>query len=206
MATDSKIQSRIEILNYVMSFCTVKCFGENSFSLGSRDSSFHGKYFEKQMPEVGSLAVLQSAPITKWYLSWVINVDVENKDRFSCRYLLKSIEDDSLCWWENVSIWYLPKDVCDKYPEWKWTDKQFDFKKRWLRCFSRRNAYMLRPLNPEFLSDNKVKLSIRKRLNLKEEEPKSKIFDNWKKVRLKDMFEFYDEINELHNTLNTKSN
>lgn len=129
MIKNTRNISRIKILNHVIQFCTIKCFGDNSFSMGMKCNSFHGTYLDKQEPPIGSLCILQSAPTTKYYLGWLKEIKPADS-RFSVQYLLESIEDGDLCWWSNVGIFHMPLETTNKYPEWHWTDKQWEFKER----------------------------------------------------------------------------
>jgi hypothetical protein len=192
---ESRNLARIEILNYVIAFCTVKCFGQKedrySYSLGSSDSSFHGGYGLREYPPIDSLVMLQSAPVTKYYLGWLKEIN-PSSDSFSTKYLIESIEDGELCWWENVGVWYLPLETSNKYPEWKWTDRQFAFKKRWFdTCYKKGKAFQTKPYLPIFMDDGSVILGTRERWNIPSDYKPTKKFDNWKKVTINDMLEFY---------------
>lgn len=66
-----------------------------------------------------------AAPTTKWYLSWVVDVKEEAGKYTKC--LLKSTEDGSLAWWENVGYYNIPLELSDKFPSWKYNDEQFSF-------------------------------------------------------------------------------
>ncbi|MFH6944586.1 hypothetical protein [Flavobacterium sp. FlaQc-50] len=187
---ETRNQARIEILNFIIQFCTVKCFGPNSFSFGEEKTSFHGSHFNKQDPPIGSLCMLQSAPTSVYYLGWLRDIKA-SESRFSTQFLIESIEDGTRCWWSNVGIWHLPLEQTDKFPEWQWTDKQFAFKKKWHNCFKRRSAYGLRSLNPVFNEDGSVTLMIRKMWS--NDIFKEKTFESWKKVLSKQLLEFYDE-------------
>lgn len=193
MKTELRNTARIEILNYITVFCTRKYFGENSFSMNDKEHSFVGDHFGNQSTiPIGSLVSLQSAPFSKYYLSWLKEVKIEDS-RFRRQFLLESIEDGSLCWWSNVSIFGLPKETTDKFPEWKWTDKQFAFKKRWFNaCYKKRDAYITLPMFPIFADDGSVILKTRERYHMSDYSPEQK-FDDWKKVTVKDMLDFYDK-------------
>lgn len=189
MVTRNK--ARIEILEFVVTHCTYKYFGGNSFSIPDKDKAFYVTYGDKQEPEIGSLCILQSAPTTKWYLSWLKEIKSDDS-RFATKFLLESIEDGSLCWWENIGIGSLPKSQTDQFKMWKWTDDQFDFKDKWFNCcYKKRDAYVKKPLLPEFNEDGSVTIGLRTIFGLDDERP-TITFPNYKKVKIKDMLAFYD--------------
>ena len=201
-----KNQARIEILNYIITFCTVKCFGKSEtvnldsdqkvnekylYSLGNEEWSFHGDHFGNQDPPIGSLVMLQAAPFTKYYLGWLKEID-HNNNSFFTKYLIESIEDGDTCWWENVSVWYLPLETSNKHPNWKWTDKQFQFAKKWNNCYKKVKDYQTKPIQPKFTDDGGVILGTREKLDMPPDYKPTKKFDNWKKVTTKEMLEFYN--------------
>lgn len=195
---ETRNRARIEILNYVVEMCTMKYFGENSFSLGRTEHSFHGSHFGEQKPPIGALCSLQSAPVSKYYLSWIREIK-EGDSRFDTQYLLESVEDGSLCWWSNVSIWWLPLETTNRFEQWQWTDKQWELWDKWQRACKKRDAYIVLPVMPEFTEDGGVILRTRTRFGLDESRPERK-FDNWNKLTQKQMLEFYDYAVELRKT------
>lgn len=178
---DTYNRAKIEILNYITSFFLVRNYGDKNVGC------LHDCYFEpKRNPIIGDLVALSSAPNTEWYLSWYM----ENKSDI---HLLKSIETGKLCNWSNVSFFAMNRKEVDQFPKWRWTDKQYKFKDKWFRaCYKKRDAYMVLPTLPEFKVDGSVKIGTRARFNLGE--PNEKTFNNWKKVLVKDMLEFYDHV------------
>lgn len=194
MKLQPKNIARLQILNYIISFCTVKCFGpydgKISFSMSDEKNSFHGG-FGSDTPDtpIGSLIMLQAAPTSKYYLGWLKEI------RFNGwkEYLVESIEDGDLCWWSNVGVWNLPLETSNKYPEWKWTDKQFGFKKRWINaCKSSTEFYQIKPMMPIFTDNGGVILRTREKWSATDTFKSEKTFDNWKKVTRKEMLEFFD--------------
>ncbi len=184
--------ARQEILNYIITFCTKSNYGDGYSHLPDVKNSFYSTSSDgvKNIP-IGSLVRLMAAPFSKYYLSWLREVEYNDGD-YSTKWLLESIEDGSLCWWENVQLWALPKTTTDEYPSWQWTDQQFQFKKRWFNaCHKKRDAYILLPCFPEFKEDGSVMLSLRTRFSIKDDRPEIR-FDNWQKVKTKEMLEFYD--------------
>lgn len=189
MEKATKTRARIEILNWIICFSTSNRYGDHASHVGGIENSFEGGMFDKA--PIGSLVKLGSAPFSKWYLSWVI--DTRNNGN---EYLLESIEDGSLCWWGNVSVNPYNPETVKKFPQWRWTDAQFAFSDRWQRACKRRGAYMVLPMLPVFHEDGSVTLGCRLRyegLPGRRQRPAPKKFDNWKKVKVKDMLAYYDE-------------
>lgn len=184
---DTYYRSKIDILNYVLNFCTKKYY--ESGMRFDNEKTFKGGLNGHEAP-IGSLCILSSAPFTKWYLSWLL--EYKPDEGYGGTFLLKSVEDGSLCNWSNVSVFYLPLSLTDRFPQWKWTDRQYNLWDRWNRAAKRRDAYITLPCMPEFTDDGGVVLSTRERFSLSPYSPKKK-FDNWKEVKLKDMLAFYDE-------------
>lgn len=196
MKKQNKNQARIEILNYIIQFCTVQCFSENSFSLGRKETSFHGNSFNKQEPPIGSLCMLSSVPTSIYYLGWLREIKHDDS-RFSTQFLIESIEDGSRCWWHNVGIWYLPIETSDRFPSWQWTDEQFAFQKKYDNAFRKRHAYGLRALNAVFDMDGGVTVKIRRMWS--NDIFAEKTFSNYKKVLSRDLLKFYDETLIMYN-------
>lgn len=184
--------ARQEILNYIITFCTKSNYGDGYSHLPDVEHSFYSTSSDgKRSIPIGSLVRLMAAPFSKYYLSWLREIQ-HNDGGYSTRWLLESIEDGTLCWWENVQIWALPKEATDKFPSWQWTDKQFAFNKKWSNaCHKKRDAYIILPCPPKFHDDGSVTLALRTRFGINDKRPEKK-FDNWKKVLVKDMLKFYD--------------
>lgn len=180
MKKDTFDRARMEILNYIITFSTYKAYDGKVWPTGS-DAYFVNSNYN---PPIGSLCMLQAAPFSKWYLSWLIEKDGE-------KFLLQSIEDQSLCWWSNVGIFHYNPKVVDEQVSWRWSDRQFKFADQWKRACKKRDAYITLPRTPQFDGDS-VTLSTRQRFNLSDYSP-SKKFDNWRKVSFSDMLNFYDE-------------
>lgn len=153
--------------------------------------------------DIGDLVSLSSAPESKWYLSWVKEID--RKDNyFLDKYLLESIEDGSLCWWSNAGINVYNRERVSCRPEWKWNDNQFDFNNRWRKSCYRHDAYIVMPNQCEFIGDNDVKLSLRVKFDFDNKYVFSKTF-KWKKLLMKDMEKFYLECVEKHKNRKSKN-
>ena len=179
-------EAKIEILNYIMQFCISKKFG-NGPTVGGLSDCF---FSPSDKPSVGDLVALTSAPNTVWYLSWYVQLQ-SRENQYCDIHTLKSIETGELCDWSNVSFYVLNRELIDKNPHWSWTDKQFQFKDKWFRaCYRNRGAYHTLPKMPDFKEDGSVVLGTRKRFGFGEDT--NKVFDNWKKLLVRDMLVFYD--------------
>jgi hypothetical protein len=122
---------------------------------------------------------------TEYYLGWLREI----KDNGV--YLIESIENGKLCNWSNVGIEYMQIESIQGH--WKWNDKQFDIKDKWMRaCYKSRDCHCLRPVFPEFhKDDNSFTLSLRKMFS--DEIIATKKFEDYKKVLVRDMLKFYDD-------------
>lgn len=196
MKTKLLYRSKLLILSYICQFSLSRTFGDGKTYGGLLNSAFQ----EDRNPPVGSLVALTSAPASKWYISWV--VDRERYSGGDYEYLLESIEDGSLCRWSNVSLWRMNQETVDLNDWWRWTDQQHRFNDMWMRCYRKLNEYILRPNRVMFGMNNTVKLSIRTAFNLGPSYWKD--FDNWKKVRQRDMVDFYKSCQKLHQNDNQK--
>jgi hypothetical protein len=135
---------------------------------------------------VGDLVSMQSAPTSKFYLSWLREIDENNGWP---RYLLESIEDGSLDWWSNIGISFYDRERSSS-EYWHWDDDQYAFDDRWKRVFSINRAYGLCSMTPKF-NEKSVTLSIRARWT--DDIIASRDFENWKKLKSSVMDEFYLE-------------
>lgn len=185
-------RSRLEIINYVTVFCVQTYFGPGQSCRNDPERSFHGGYVTDERPPIGALCRLLSAPTSKYYLAWLI--EIKDEGGLGPNYLLKSIEDGSLCWWTNVAISWLPLKTSNNYGMWKWTDKQFEFYDRWLRACRKGDDFLTKPLLPTFNEDGSVTLGTREYMNGLDGKggymPK-KSFPNWKKVTFAEMLAFF---------------
>jgi len=189
MKPESYKRSRIEILNYVLNFGTYKSW-DNDRSVRLKEDDCY--FVPTGSPNKGDLVLLSSAPFGEWYLSWYL--DTDPKENGFDIHLLQSLETGKLCNWTNVSFNHLNRKFLDKRPDWRWVDKQWEFKDRWWRaCYRKRDAHMTLPKMPVFHDDGSVTLSTRTRYNLDDKEPTRKFLD-WRKVLVRDMLDFYDEV------------
>lgn len=171
----TKSRARISILSEVLSFPSLA------------DKKWTSCYFEKQ-PQVGDLVAMNCAPANKWYLAWLHEINPNNGWP---KYLLESIDDGEMCWWENIGLSYYDRERIANRPEWKWDDEQYAFNDRWRKvCFKKNDAYIVLPCQPTFSDDGAVMLDVRIRFGLDDyHNPVS--FPNWRKVTMKAMDEYY---------------
>lgn len=176
-ATKAKSRARIAILGEIMQFPSVNkwvgCWMDNT-------------------PQVGDLVAMNCVANTKYYLSWVREIDPNDG---WVKYLLESIDDGDLCWWSNVGISYYDREILASRPQWKWSDEQFIFSDRWNRVCRKNDAYIVLPCQAVFTEDGGVTLDVRIRFGLHEyHNPVT--FPNWKKVTMKMMDEYYKKSSE----------
>lgn len=172
---DTYEQSRLAILSTIVQRCTSKSYG------GKLYPAYAG-FINEQNPVAGDLVRIESCGPSKWYLSWYVTTTGPSS------YVLESIEDHSTCRWSNVGLSVFDRNEIQ--PQWRWTDKQWAFWKRWQVPDRSDRPYFVLPCMPEFEGDS-VTLKTRGRFGLDHRAIKSKTFDNWRKVTKKDMQEFY---------------
>lgn len=171
----TKHRARIAILSEVLSFPTIRNKDWTSCHLDTA-------------PQVGDLVAMSSAPATKYYLSWLHEYDPNNGWP---KYLLESIDDGELCWWENIGLSYYNRERIANMASWKWDDEQYAFDDRWKKvCYKKNDAYIVLPCQPSFMPDGSVWLDVRIRFGL--DDYRNPVhFPNWKKVTMKMMDEYY---------------
>ncbi|WP_165020149.1 hypothetical protein [Dysgonomonas sp. ZJ279] len=180
-------RARLEILNYVMTFCTNTLYDGKCLPPFGKTCGFESGAFADN-PPIGSLVRLMAAPFTKWYLSWLLEIKEETLGYR--KYLLKSVEDGSLCWWENIGLYHMPLEESDKFPHWKYNDNQFEFWDKWKKANKWEDVYVLAPLRPIF-NGLSVTLDLRKKHT--NDIAGSKTFCNWNKLTIREMREFIRE-------------
>lgn len=182
-----KSRARDEILFYIFQFCLAHRYGDK---IVGHLHGFNSTYGDEKEARPGDLILLTSIRHKRWSLAWLLEID---KRQYGNRYLCESIETGELCWWENVGVEYLDRDVVESSENWKWTDRQFQFEDRWNRvCYKQHDAYITLPLPPRFGDGHQVTLGTRTRYGLDDKRPE-KTFDDWRKVTKKMMSEFYLE-------------
>lgn len=185
-------RARILILSDLLSYPCVK------------NINWESNTFTNVQAAKGDLVALGSAPASKWYLSWVEDVDIKKDDRFSTRYLLRSIEDGELCWWCNISLTKFNRSRIQERPQYRWTDKQFEFNDRWNKVFKRQDAYIIRPKLPVFHPDKAVTLNVRI-MGAFNDFSYPKTFEKWPKLTIKKMTEYYLEAEKIYHSRNLKT-
>jgi hypothetical protein len=129
----------------------------------------------------GDLVILTSAPPSKWQIGWLREIE-RRQDNF-IYYLIESLEDGSQMWWTNVGMAFMPRrELRERY---HWTDRQFDFQKRWRKTTTTTKHSGMRPLDCIF-KDNEVtlRLGIHWPLDDKEREGLSRTFSDYRKVTI----------------------
>lgn len=143
-------------------------------------------------PMVGDLVSLSCAPNSgDWQLSWLMEIGVD-------RYLLRSVRTGRLCWWHNVGLTALKKGRLRDH--FKWTDRQFEFDKKFARACKRNYDYTTTYRGVEF-DGFKVTCYLGRRFD--HEEPPfsaSMTFDDFRKVKAGQLNDFYKKVSkELEN-------
>lgn len=193
-------KAKLEILNYVITFCTNTIYdGDKYIPPFTPGSGFASGWGTTSNPPLGSLVRLMAAPVTKWYLSWLIEID--NNQPGYIRYLLKSIEDGSTSWWTNVGIYYMPLEMSDKFPQWKFNDKQYQFWDKWKKAARWEEVYILIPIRPIFKGTD-VTLELRKKFS--KDIVGCKTYHNWDKLTIREMREFIRQTAAEIKRLNTQ--
>lgn len=150
---------------------------------------------------VGDLIRLESAPASKWRLSWLM--EIRSTGCGNSEWLCRSIIDGDLCWWSNVGVSYLHRPTVNNHPEWRWSDDQYVFHDKWAKAGHRNDAYLYRTVSPDFNEDGTATISTRVRHSISDERP-SRIVRNWKKATIKSLSAIYLEMVEEHKSSHTK--
>jgi len=177
----SKNKARLSILNELLSFPTI------------RSKDWYADWPD-QKAAIGDLVALNSAPPSKWYVSWYIDTRNTNGMR---EYLLESIDDGDLCWWGNIGLSYYSRERVKENPQWKWDDRQFAFSERWFRVCRQSEVYPVRAMQPIFTGES-VELNVRLHIFYEANFRNPKSFENWKKVTMKEMESYYRESADLY--------
>lgn len=185
-----KHRARLEIINHIIGFSTSTLYGDNKHGHSAMSDYCFRHVSDVYAVPVGSLIMLTSAPTSKWYLSWLVEV---KKEHFGPNFLLESIEDGSLCWWSNVGIKMYPTETLEEHPNWRWTDKQFKLNNQWMRA-ARKNSYVLVPNWLRFDGD-KVTMSLRTRFSI-DGFTSERTIQNSRKLLVRDMVAFVNEAEE----------
>jgi len=195
----NKYRAKIEILNYIVSVCTntfTEDYGKH-VNIPKKENGFISSLFNRSEIPLNTLVKLNCVrESTEYYLGWLREIKDDGV------FLIESIENGKLCNWSNVGIEYMPVESIQSH--WIWNDKQFDIKDKWMRaCYKSRDCHLLRPLYPEFSQeDNSFTLSLR--VMFSDDVVATKKFNDYKKVLVRDMLNFYDEALYDYQFKNTK--
>lgn len=180
---DTYERSRLAIYHSIFSFCIGKRYEENRFF-----QSYNGLCNDD--PKPGDLVRIESAPASKWTISWF--EEMLDKSWNTC--LLRSVEDHTLCRWSNVGISVFDKRVTEDRPDFLWTDRQFAFWD-WWKCPGRKGeVFAVIPMMPTFDGDA-VHLQCRIRHGWGEPTMPRKL-DTWRKLKKRDLYAVYREMVE----------
>ena len=185
----AKPRAKIRILSHIAQFSFQRYIEDHPLN-GSRDMSFQTSGFGTKA-EPGDLVSLSSAPASKWYLSWYVE---RNRPEGYCDdvHVLESIEDGELCNWTNVSMDHYDRSQVAAHPEWRWTDRQFEFNARWRKVTNdNEDGYIYRGLQVQFTGDD-ASFGISTKWNFGERpEPVPIMLPKWKKITKAQMLEVY---------------
>jgi len=175
MNTFNKSQARISILSEIIAMAAIDPQAwQTGFAI---------------KPKIGDLVSLIIVDTTKWYVSWVVDIDQNNGDP---KYLLESIEDGELGWWENIGLNIYNRDRVKERPMWRWNEMQYIFYNKWLKVGERNYEHSVVPEVPIFGEKNKVTLNVRIRWD-RSGFKKTKTFENWKRLTMKEMDNYLKE-------------
>lgn len=187
-----KREAQRNILFYIMEFSLSRVFGcEKRTHGGLYDFSFQYED-ENHRAEPGDLVVLTSGKPGTCNLGWLISRERPNPGWFEY-FTIENVNDGEIATWPNVGLMYFNREQRRRHPEWRWTDRQYAFNKKWMRCcFKERDAYMYLPVQSSFEVDSfAVTLTMRTRFGLGDVYP-SVTFPDWRKVTKAMMLKFYD--------------
>lgn len=149
-------------------------------------------YNATRRPQAGDLVILTDVMPSKWNIGWLRQVEQE-----PCRrYLIESLEDQSLCWWSNVGISVMPpENVRERF---RWSDKQYDFQSRLAKVFRRGSYHTLRLQDTAFDGDDAVIITHERWSFAREEHDKPAPFirriKDWRKFTMPKMKEVLDQM------------
>lgn len=188
---DTYNRSRMMINEFIVNLCA-KSYSRDGRMMPEFDEDKYGFMGtvlcdDKNEPPLGSLCRLIAAPSTKYYLSWY-------QGKMDGEIYLKSIEDHTVCRWSNVGVQYIPLNLTDRYPQFKYSDKQFKLHERW-ECIVRQQNYWMVPMWSEF--DNETgEVTITIRWKFKDARIERK-FASWETLTDEEMKSFAKEVESL---------
>ena len=181
-----KGRARDEVFNFVLQNCLAHRLGDERPT--GYGAAFNPIGFLGKMLQPGDLILLSGTGKKAWALCWLHRVSSDEPEN---RYLCESIETGEMCWWSNVGIEYLDRDVVASHPQWKWNDEQFVFNDRWREiCGELADRRELKPLAPEFGPAHVVTLSLQSTEGWREERVRRE-FADYRKVTGTEMRAFF---------------
>lgn len=173
------------LLNYLHTFCLNQLI---MYEAKPRPfNSFKNEGFIiGEEPKEGDLVQLSAAPYSKWQLSWYHKYDTEHD-----QHLLESIQDGSLCNWSNISLNVFTRETVNNNPQWRWTNKQFEFLDKWNKALKAEDAYIYPSNGISFSEDlSTATISIRVRYGLSAKTAELAL-TNWNKITIKALRQNY---------------
>lgn len=146
----------------------------------------------KDSPCKGDIVALKSAPNSEYCFSWYLDMEPHG-NRFCDNHLLESILTGKLSYWHNVRFAVMNRELTKMHPEWFWTDRQFKLSDWWSKAVYKKGTF-IRANPPEFFDNNKARLSCNRRFA--GGHAWSIMVDDWKKLRLKDLYEIVESHKE----------
>lgn len=110
---------------------------------------------KEERSKVGDIVSINFVGRTDFYLSLVLDVEEETKEK-PRRILLESFETGETCWFENIGINVLDRDYLED--GWLWSDEQYLFKKYIKSFFGR--PYNILVSKIDFLNEEQVELDV----------------------------------------------
>lgn len=194
-------RAREAILDYLIAFGMSRIHGDDSCeypqTFGASVAFVSCTFSDGPKPVTGDLIRLESAPKSKWRLSWLVNVRTHSGG--DSEYLCKSIVDGELCWWSNVGVSYLHRHTLSQHESWKWTDEQFAFNDKWMKACKRHDPFLYRPVFPDFNDDGSATVGTRSRNNFDGFRPVATV-KNWRRATIKAMEGVYLDLVDKHKT------
>lgn len=182
------VRAHAAMMDYLLSFATSTVVeGDDSDYprlMGGLTGFVNEGILSGKKAVAGDLVLMQSAPASKWRLSWL--VERVGGDLYLCA----SVIDRELCNWSNVRVAYLHRPTLKQHPEWRWDDDQFAFDDRWMKACKRHDPYIYRPLSADFGDDGVATIGVRCRFSRDAAYTTVQV-PNWRKITQRDMAGIY---------------
>lgn len=173
------------LINYLHTFCLNQLI---MYEGGPRpfNSFTHEGFIIGEEPKEGDLVQLSAAPYSKWQLSWYHESDTEHD-----QHLLESVQDGSFCNWANVGFNIFTRETVNNNPQWRWTNKQFEFWDKWNKALKAEDAHIYPSNGVSFSKDLSTAIvSIRMRYGLSAKTVELEL-TNWNKITIKALRQNY---------------